>query len=108
YYGEPLAKRRIQFGWNDASEHELSAGEAKETNEKGEFEFSIPTRPFEEEQELTVWARIEDEGAEARSTAFVAVVGVRASVSMLREMHLVGEKFDLSAETRDLADKPYA
>src|SRR5205807_1740177 len=31
YYGEPLAKRRIRFGWND------EVGEEKETDGQGEF-----------------------------------------------------------------------
>jgi hypothetical protein len=44
YYGEPLAKRKVRFGWNNA------VGEERETNEKGEFEFTIPTRQFEEDE----------------------------------------------------------
>lgn len=102
YYGEPLAKRKVKFGWNN------EVGEERETNEKGEFEFTIPTRQFEEEEVVNLWARMEEEGAASQSAAYVATVGVRASLSMVRDLHLVGEKFDVSVEAKDLADKPFA
>ncbi len=102
YYGEPLAKRKVKFGWNN------EVGEERETNEKGEFEFTIPTRQFEEEEVVNLWARMEEEGAASQSAAYVATVGVRASLTMVRDLHLVGEKFDVSVEAKDLADKPFA
>ncbi|MDQ3813495.1 MAG: tetratricopeptide repeat protein, partial [Armatimonadota bacterium] len=102
YYGEALAKRKVRFGWNS------EIGEERETNEKGEFEFTIPTRQFDEEETVTLWARLEDEGAQTRLAAYVAVVGVRARLSMLRDLHLVGEKFDVTVETTDLAGKAFS
>ncbi|MCS6861673.1 MAG: tetratricopeptide repeat protein, partial [Abditibacteriales bacterium] len=102
YYGEPLAKRKVKFGWNN------EVGEERETNEKGEFEFTIPTRQFEEEEVVNLWARLEEEGAATQTAAYVATVGVRAHLTMVRDLHLVGERFDVSIEAKDLADKPFA
>lgn len=101
-YGEPLAKRKIRFGWN------REVGEEKETDAKGEFEFTIPTRPFEEDEAVALWARLEEESAQAQRVAYVATTGVQTTLTMLRDVHLIGEKFDVKVEAKDLADKPFA
>ncbi len=100
-HGEPLARRKIRFGWN------REIGVERETDAKGEFEFAIPTRPFEEDEAVAVWARLEEENAAVQRVAFVATVGVRPVLSMLRDVHLSGEKFDVAIEIKDLADKPF-
>jgi uncharacterized protein YfaS (alpha-2-macroglobulin family)/TolA-binding protein len=102
YYGEPLARRRIRFGWVD------EAGEERETNEQGEIEFTLPTRQFEEEATTHLWAQLEEEGVQAAVPIYIAVVGVTAQMSMLRDLHLVGERFDVTVAARDLAGKPFA
>lgn len=101
-HGEPLAKRKIRFGWNN------EIGEERETDAKGEFEFTVPTRAFDEDQTVLLWARMEEENAASQRAAYVATVGVRPTLSMLRDVHLLGEKFDISIETKDLADKPFS
>lgn len=101
-HGEPLAKRKVRFGWNN------EIGTERETDARGEFEFTIPTRPFEEEQTVMIWVRLEEENIAAQRAAYVATVGVRPALSMLRDVHLVGENFDVSIETKDLADKAFS
>src|SRR5262249_5993621 len=49
YYGEPLAKRKLQFGWGAQNAPDTATTQEVETDEKGEASFTIPTRPFEEE-----------------------------------------------------------
>ena len=101
-HGEPLAKRKVRFGWNN------EIGTERETDAKGEFEFTIPTRPFDEDQTVMIWVRLEEENISAQRAAYVATVGVRPTLSMLRDVHLTGENFDVSVEIKDLADKAFA
>ena len=101
-HGEPLAKRKVRFGWNN------EIGVERETDAKGEFEFTIATRPFDEDQTVMIWVRLEEENIAAQRAAYVATVGVRPTLSMLRDVHLVGENFDVSIETKDLADKAFS
>src|SRR5262249_18394541 len=55
-----------------------------------------------------LWARLDEDGAQVRAPVYVAVVGVAAELSTLRDLHLVGEKFDVQVLARDLAGKPFA
>lgn len=102
YYGEPLRRRKIRFGWKDG------VGTDFETDDKGEFSFSIPTRDFEEDEAVSLWARLDDEGAQSRSTIYVAAVGVNTSLTLLRDVYLAGEGFEVTVAATDLANKPYA
>ncbi len=107
YYGEPVARRRLQFGWLASRDDSGSAGEEFETDDKGEVAITVPTRPFEEEATVTLWARLEEEGAQTALQAHVAVVGVNAELAVLRDLHLAGEQFDVQVAAKDLAGKPF-
>jgi uncharacterized protein YfaS (alpha-2-macroglobulin family)/TolA-binding protein len=102
YYGEALRKRKIRFGSND------SLGKEYTTDDKGEFEFSLPTRDLDEDQAVRLWARLDDEGVQTQSGVFVATVGVRASLDTLRDIYLTGEPFDVNIVANDLAQKPFS
>jgi uncharacterized protein YfaS (alpha-2-macroglobulin family)/TolA-binding protein len=102
YYGEALRNRKIRFGSND------SLGKEYTTDDKGEFEFSLATRAFDEDQGVRLWARLDDEGVTAQTGIFVATVGVNAGLDTLRQIYLSNESFDVNVVTNDLANKPFS
>ena len=102
YYGEALRNRKVRFGWKD------NVGTEIQTNDKGQFEFTIPTRDFEEDEAIRLWARYEEEGASATTIAYVASVGVNASLTTLRDVYLVNEPFDVEIKSTDLAGKAFS
>lgn len=100
YYGEPLVGRKVRVGWAEAPDKEMA------TNARGEVEFSIDTKQFEEEQVVAIHASLPDEGISAAANVYVALVELSASVSTLRDLYLVGEKFEVFAQAKDLSGKP--
>jgi uncharacterized protein YfaS (alpha-2-macroglobulin family)/TolA-binding protein len=102
YYGEALRNRKIRFGSND------SLGKEYTTDDKGEFEFSLPTRDFDEDQAVRLWARLDDEGVQTQTGVFVATVGASARLDTLRDIYLAGEPFDVKIAANDLAQKPFS
>jgi len=102
YYGEPLVGRKIRFGWND------EPGRDYETDAEGKIKFTVPTRQFEEEQGVRLWARLDEEGIIVSEMVYVAVVGLQARLRTLRGVYLVNERFDATVQATDLADKPAA
>jgi len=102
YYGEPLAGRKVRWGWND------EIGEVQETDTAGKIRFTLPTRDFEEDQAVRLWARLEEEGVQAQAMAYVATVGLTAQLKTLRNVYLAGERFDVMVTAKDLAGQPAA
>ncbi|PIX39423.1 MAG: hypothetical protein COZ56_17645 [Armatimonadetes bacterium CG_4_8_14_3_um_filter_58_9] len=100
YYGEPLVSRKVKLRWSDEPEQELT------TNDKGEVEFTIDSRRFEEEAVFAVVARLAEEGIVASRNVHVSPVGVQVSLSTLRDVYLTGEKFEVFAESKDLNNDP--
>jgi uncharacterized protein YfaS (alpha-2-macroglobulin family)/TolA-binding protein len=100
YYGEPLAGRKVRFGWDQ------EPGQEYETGADGSFEFTVTTRRFDEEQTVTLWARLEEESIAARERVYIAPVAIRASLTMVRDVFLVKEPFEVEVKTTDLAAKP--
>ncbi|HIE53106.1 MAG TPA: hypothetical protein EYP85_15250 [Armatimonadetes bacterium] len=100
YYGEPVAQREVRFGWDE------EPGEVKTTDAQGEIAFTLPTRQFEEEQVVRLWARMEEENVAAARLVHIAVVGLRAQVSTFRRVYLVNEPFDLTVKLTDLGGDP--
>lgn len=101
YYGEPLRKRKIQFGWKD------SVAKEYETDDNGEFSFSFSTRDFEEDEAVRLWAVFGDEQAQSQTTVYVAAVGLNATLTTLRDVYLAGESFDVKVKTTDIAGKAF-
>ncbi|MBI3921310.1 MAG: tetratricopeptide repeat protein [Armatimonadetes bacterium] len=100
YYGEPVVNRKVAFTWGDEPEKEMT------TNDKGEFEFSLDTRRFEEEAVFLLQATLKEEEIFAAVNVHVAPVELSASLSTLRDVYLLGEKFEVYAQAKDLSGKP--
>jgi len=102
YYGEPAAGREVEYVTLDGRRVVAT------TDEKGEVQFSLDTAPLREEQPAFLRAALVGENVRAQATAFVAVRAYRASVSVLRDVYLAGEPFDVKVHAADAEMKPVA
>jgi hypothetical protein len=100
YYGEPLAGRQLEYWLPDGRRRTAI------TDDKGEAAFTFDTAAMQEEQVLQIGAGIPGENVRAAASAFLAIRAYKASVSVLRDVQLSGEPFDVSVHAADVEDKP--
>jgi uncharacterized protein YfaS (alpha-2-macroglobulin family)/tetratricopeptide (TPR) repeat protein len=102
YYGEPVAGREIEYFLPDGRRY------VGTTDEKGELAFSYDTADLQEEQPLVLRASIVGENVAAQVSAFMAIRAFKLSVSVIRDVYLSGESFDVKVKAVDVENKPVA
>lgn len=102
YYGAPLVGREIRYQLADGRLH------TAKSDDKGEIQFTLPTRQFREAQPLQLTAVLPERNLIAGRTVFLATQGFRIEASTVRSVYLAGDTFEVTVKTIDAEGKPVA
>lgn len=102
YYGAPVVGADVRYQLSDG------AVATAKTNDKGEIDFTFPTREFRETQTLPLVVTLPERNIGAVKPFVLATKGFSINISTVRPLYLAGESFEASIKTVDAEGKPIA
>lgn len=102
YYGAPVVGADVRYQLADG------AVATAKTNDKGEIDFTFPTREFRESQTLPLVVTLPERNIGAVKPFVLATKGFSIAVSTVRPVYLAGESFEATLKTVDAEGKPLA
>jgi uncharacterized protein YfaS (alpha-2-macroglobulin family)/TolA-binding protein len=102
YYGAPMVGTEVRY--------QLAGGAVTtaKTNDKGEIEFTFPTREYRETQTLPLVVTLVERNLSTMKPFVLATKGFSIGISTVRPVYLAGESFEASIKTNDAEGKPIA
>ncbi len=100
YYGAPLAGREIRYQLAGDRLH------AATTDEKGEVQFKLPTREFQETQVIPLVVTLPERNLQTGVNFVLAAQGFAVGVSTVRPVYVAGETFEVTLTANDAEGKP--
>ena len=100
YYGAPVVNKTVDY--------KLANGETQSTvtNEKGEVEFTLPTRELTDGSQYTLQVSVPQLDVEGSRTFLIAASEYRLGVSTKRFVYLNEESFEVTVRAFDWMNKP--
>ena len=100
YYGAPVVNKTVDY--------KLANGESQsaETNEKGEVEFSLPTRELADGSQYNLQVSVPQLNVNGTRTFLIAASEFQLGLSTKRNVFLNEESFEVTVRAFDWMDKP--
>ena len=100
YYGAPVVNKTVQYTLGNGDKH------TGQTNEKGELEFTLPTRDLAEGSQYTLAVSVPQLNVDGDRTFLVAASEFRFGISTTRKIYLNEESFEVKVRAFDWMNKP--
>lgn len=100
FYGAPVTEKRILYRLGNRPFQE------EKTDARGEISFKFSTEDFDEEDRLSLEAKVPDEGMDRSLSLYLSPQEYTLSLSLMRDVFTVDEKFEVSLEAKNMAGEP--